>query len=336
MATIRDVAKLANVSIATVSRVINQNSYVNGETEKKVSNAIELLKYKPNSIAKGLASGKTKTLALILPDISNPFFSELARAVEDSASNHGYTVFLCNTDSNTNKEKDYITKMKGRFVDGILFAGHTLQELDIKALEEEKIPLVVLDRAPGEDICLVVRSNNRDGAKLAVQHLLEVGCNKIAHVYGPQEAATARERLLGFEEAVKGFSWYTPSLLEQGDFTIKSGMDAVESLLKRHPDIDGIFTGNDLMALGVLKKLKQLKIKVPEQIALIGFDGIELTEITEPEITTIAQPIYQIGSVATSLLIEKIEGSKLLHQAHEIDVKLVVRGSTNRNMKVNP
>ncbi|MCG7335754.1 LacI family transcriptional regulator [Sporosarcina sp. ACRSM] len=334
MATIRDVAKLANVSIATVSRVINQNGYVNGETKKKVNNAIELLKYKPNSIAKGLASGKTKTMALILPDISNPFFSELARAVEDSASSQGYTVFLCNTDSDTNKEKDYIRKMKDRFVDGILFAGHTLQEPEIKTLEEEKIPLVVLDRAPGEDICLVVRSNNREGAKLAVRHLLEIGCNKIAHIYGPQEVATARERLLGFEEAVKEFSWYTPSLLEQGDFTIKGGMDAVGLLLKRHPDVDGIFTGNDLMALGALKKLKQLKIKVPDQISLIGFDGIELTEITEPEITTIAQPIYQIGSLATSLLIKKIEGSLLLHKSHEIDVELVVRGSTKGNSKV--
>lgn len=330
MATIRDVAKLANVSIATVSRVINQNGYVNDETGKRVIDAIELLKYKPNSIAKGLASGKTQTLALILPDISNPFFSELARAVEDSASHYGYTVLLCNTDSDVNKEKEYIAKMKGRIVDGILFAGHTLEDVAVKNLEDEKIPIVVLDRAPGEDRCLVVRAKNRKGAQTAVKHLLDIGCNKIAHIHGPQEVMPARERLLGYKDTVEDFLWYTPSLHEQGDFTIKSGMDAVENLLRRHPDIDGIFTGNDLMALGVLKKLKQMNVDVPKQIALIGFDGIELTEITEPEITTIAQPIYEIGSLATSLLVKKIEGTKLMHELYEVDVKLIIRGTTKR------
>ncbi|HEY4553116.1 MAG TPA: LacI family DNA-binding transcriptional regulator [Bacillaceae bacterium] len=330
MATIRDVAKLANVSVATVSRVINKNGYVNEETEKRVIQAIQMLNYEPNSIAKGLSSRKTKTLALILPDISNPFFSELARAVEDSASNRGYTVLLCNTDSNTYKEKDYIAKMKGRFVDGILFAGHTLQETDIKALEADKIPLVVLDRAPGEDLCLVVRSKNREGAKLAVEHLVEVGCKKIAHIYGPQDAATARERLLGYEEAAMEYPWYTPSLLERGDFTIKGGMEAAERLMERHPDIDGIFAGNDLMAIGVLKKLKRMNIQVPNQIALVGFDGIELTEITEPELSTIAQPIYQIGAIAISLLIKKIEGILVESQSYEMDVELIARGSTAR------
>lgn len=333
MATIRDVAKLANVSVATVSRVLNKNGYVNEETEKKVRKAIELLNYKPNSIAKGLASRKTKTLALILPDISNPFFSELARAVEDSASSHGYTVVLCNSDNNPYKEKEYILTMKERFVDGILFAGHTLLDSEIKTLEEDELPLVILDRSPSEKRCLVVRSNNKDGAKMAVNHLLEIGCKKIAHIYGPQEAATAKERLIGFEEAVKEYIWYTPTLLESGDFTIKGGMIAVERLLKRHPDIDGIFAGNDLMALGVLKKLKQMDLNVPEDIALVGFDGIELTEIIEPEITTVAQSIYQIGALSTSLLIKKIEGTLLENGVHEIEVELIVRGSTIKELK---
>lgn len=328
MCTIRDVARLANVSVATVSRVINKNSNVSNNTKQRVDKAIKELGYKPNSIAKGLASKKTRTLALILPDISNPFFGELARAVEDSAALKDYTVILCNTENDVMKEKGYIEKMKGRFVDGILFAGHTLQEPEILTLEKEEIPIIVLDRAPGKNLCSVVRSDNRAGARLAIQHLLDIGCKKIAHIYGPQKAATAKERLLGYEDMVGDSSWYTPSLLEPGHFTIKKGMEAVQKLLERHPDIDGIFAGNDLIAIGALKQLKQLKIEVPDQIALIGFDGIELTEITEPEITTIAQPIYTMGSIAVSLLIKKIEGILVANQVYEIDVELLIRGST--------
>ncbi|WP_409342120.1 LacI family DNA-binding transcriptional regulator [Paenibacillus sp. MBLB4367] len=330
MATIRDVAKLAEVSVATVSRVLNNNGYVNKETKEKVQQAIKMLQYEPNTMAKGLASKRTETLALILPDISNPFFAEVARAVEDVAQMYGYTVVLCNSDNDTDKEQRYIQVMKSRYVDGILFASHTLRTADVVTLNKALIPLVVLDRAPADVPCLVVRSKNNEGAKMAVNHLLETGCAKIAHIYGPQETATAKERLIGYEEAVRSFAWYTPTLMEPGRFSIEGGMEAVERLIGRHPDIDGIFVGNDLMALGVLKKLQQLGISVPGQVSLVGFDGIDLTVITEPEITTIAQPIYEIGALATRLLIKRIEGENVGNEAYECDVTLLARGSTRR------
>lgn len=333
MATIRDVAKLAGVSVATVSRVLNKTGYVNQETKEKVQQAIRMLNYEPNTMAKGLASRKTETLAIILPNISNPFFAELGRAVEDVAQTYGYTVVLCNTDNNSDKEQKYIQIMKSRYVDGILFASHTLRDTDVAELNKAGMPLVVLDQAPSNAACPVVRSKNKEGAVMAVRHLLEIGCRKIGHIYGPQQTATARERLNGYEEAVRGFSWFTPSLMEPGKFSISSGMEAVGRLMERHPDLDGIFVGNDLMALGALKKLQQAGISVPEQVALVGFDGIELTKITEPELTTVAQPIYELGALATRLLIKQIEGMNAGSEILECDVELLVRGTTRREVK---
>jgi LacI family transcriptional regulator len=330
MATIRDVAKLAGVSVATVSRVLNKNGYVNKETEQKVMKAIEQLHYEPNAVARGLAGKRTGTIALILPDITNPFFPEMARGVEDVAHAHGYTVILCNSDDQGHKERSYIEVLKKKYIDGIIFASHTLGQEDVEQMRRSKIPLVVLDRAPNQQLCSVIRSRNFEGAKRAVRHLLDVGCKKIAHIYGPQDLITAKERLLGYEEAVRNFPWYSPSLLVPGFFRVDGGLQAVKELLQKHPDVDGIFAGNDLMAIGALKGLHQLGVRVPDDVALIGFDGIGLTEMTQPELSTIAQPIYDMGALAARMLIGKIEQGSEEVRLCELEVTLVQRDSTRR------
>jgi LacI family transcriptional regulator len=330
MATIRDVARLAGVSVATVSRVLNQNGYVNKETEQKVRRAIEQLRYEPNAVARGLAGKQTGTIALILPDITNPFFPEMARGVEDAAQAQGYTVILCNSDDQGQKEKSYIEMLRKKYIDGIIFASNTLGHEDVEQMRSNNIPLVVLDRAPTRQLCSVIRSQNYEGAKLAVRHLLDVGCRKIAHIYGPQELITAKKRLLGYEETVMHFPWYTPSLMVPGHFRVDGGFDAVKELLKRHPDVDGIFCGNDLMAVGALKALYQLGVRVPEDVALIGFDGIGLTELTQPELSTVAQPIYEMGVLAAKVLMETIETGVMEPRLYELEVTLVARESTKR------
>ncbi len=331
MTTIRDVAKLSGVSASTVSRVLNKNGYVNQETEQKVKQAIQKLQYEPNAVARGLASKKTGTIALILPNITNPFFPELARAVEDVARAYGYTVLFGNSDDQGDKEKSYIEVLKQRYVDGIIFSSHTLQRDDVVRLRSNKIPFVVLDRAPVGEACSVVRSNNLEGARMAVRHLLDRGSRKIAHIYGPQEILTAKERLRGYEETVKDFGWYTPTLMVPGNFRLDGGMSAAKELMQRHPDVDGIFVGNDLMAVGVLKTLLRMGIKVPEQVAVCGFDGIHLTEAVEPEITTVAQPIYELGALATKLLIQKVNGVDVENKVHELEVTLIPRDSTRKD-----
>jgi LacI family transcriptional regulator len=198
-------------------------------------------------------------------------------------------------------------------------------------MQKNHLPLVILDRAPNQDSYSVIRAKNYEGAQLAVRHLLDIGCKRIAHIYGPQEMITAKERLRGYEDAVRDMPWYSPSMMVAGNFRIDGGINAIEALLLRHPDVDGIFAGNDLMAVGALKALHRLGKKVPDDVAICGFDGIALTEITEPEITTIAQPIYEMGALAATVLLEKITAKEQTNPVHELDVTLIPRGSTKRS-----
>jgi len=324
----RDVARLAGVSVATVSRVINQKDYVNIETAGQVLKAIEQLQYEPNAVAQGLAGKKMGIIALILPDILNPFFPILARGVEDVAHEKGLTVILGNSDDLVSKQKFYIKVLKKKYVDGFIFVSNIIREEDVESFRKEGIPIVLVDRGLSTATCPVIRSNNREGAKLAVRHLIEQGCQRIAHIYGPQEFITARERLLGYEEVVEGLDGYSPSLMVLGHFDIKSGREAVEQLLANHSDIDGIFAGNDLMAIGALKALRERGIQVPEQVKVCGFDGIALAEITEPELTTVAQPIYEMGELAARMLLKEIESGIRENMVIELDVTLIPRKSS--------
>ena len=330
MATIRDVARLAGVSVATVSRVINKTEAVNPETAGQVLKAIEQLQYEPNAVARGLAGKRMGIITLILPDILNPFFPALARGVEDFAHKKGLTVILGNSDDLGIKESSYIKALKKKYVDGFIFASNTIREEDVEALQKERIPIVLLDRGLAATSCAVIRSNNRQGGKLAVQHLIQEGCQTIAHIYGPQELITARDRLLGYEEIAGSLKGYSPSLMVAGRFDIESGRKAMEELLVRHPNLDGIFAGNDLMAIGALKALHERGIRVPEQVKVCGFDGIGLTKITEPELTTIAQPVYEMGELAARILIEEIERGIRNNHLIELDVTLIPRKSTRQ------
>ncbi|WP_308424677.1 LacI family DNA-binding transcriptional regulator [Paenibacillus aceti] len=332
LSTIKDVAQLAGVSVATVSRMINQNGYVSEGAQKRIAEAMTQLGYEPLN-RRRLADLSMPTIALILPDITNPFFSELARAVEDVCQQRGYTAFFCNSDNQDYKEKSYLEALRKRRIDGIIYASNYLTQDELDKLEREKIPVVVLDRTSDEQKCTLIRCNNYAGAQMAVKHLLDIGCRKIAHIYGPQEIVTAQERLNGYEDFVKSFSWYTPSLMAPGHFQLDGGMQAVETLLLRHPDIDGIFAGNDFMAIGALKALHRRGIRVPENIAVCGFDGIKLAEIIEPELTTIAQPIYKMGEQAARTIIQQVESAEARSQSEviEINVSLITRDSTRRD-----
>ncbi|GJM73254.1 LacI family transcriptional regulator [Paenibacillus macerans] len=331
MATIKDVAELAGVSIATVSRMVNQNGYVSKQAEQRIMDAMEQLGYEP-LIFRRLADRSMPTIALILPDITNPFFSELP-GVEDICQQRGYTVFFCNSDNRDFKEKSYLEALRKRRIDGIIYASNYLTQEELNKLRRDNIPVVVLDRSSDTEKCTLIRCNNYEGAQLAVKHLLDIGCKKIAHIYGPQEIVTAQERLNGYEDYVKSFSWYTPSLMAPGHFQLEGGMQAVETLLLRHPDIDGIFAGNDFMAIGALKALHRKGVKVPDDIAVCGFDGIKLAEMIEPELTTVAQPIYEMGEKAARTLVQQIEArdTKFDAEVIEINVSLIIRDSTRRD-----
>lgn len=318
MSTIKDVANEAEVSVATVSRVLNSNGYVNEVTRKKVLNAIKKLDYKPNAVARSLFKKQSKTIALIVPNITNPFFPEVARAIEDVMSSKDYTLILCNSDDQEEKEKKYFEMMKQKYVDGVIIVTSTLTP---KHIEKNGIPIVAVDRFIDEDTpCVSV--NNVEGARQAVRYLKATGCQKIAHIRGPENLCIADERFQGYLMEVQNERWFNGDFVINGNFDIKTTTGVTEKLLKQHLDIDGIFAGNDYMALGVIKAAIKLGKRVPEDLSVIGFDGINLSKLTNPEITTIAQPIYQIGYTAAEMLLDLIEGRPINKFHHQLNVSL--------------
>nr|WP_315362759.1 LacI family DNA-binding transcriptional regulator [Cytobacillus firmus] len=336
--TIRDVAREAGVSVATVSRYLNNNGYISQKAEMKIREVMERLNYHPNEIARGLAKKKTRTIALIIPDITNPFFPELVVAIEEVAKSKGYSIILVNTQAGDMDDNHFWKQLQNRYVDGFILASFEMSEKVVKAIEKLKIPFVRIDRAAENNTFDSIGLDNYKGAKLAVDHLIEVGCKKIAHISGPGSFPPSSERKRGYVETVmdramrNGIASPEDSVIVyEGDFTLESGKLLTQILMNEHKDVDGIFLGNDLMAIGCLKALKLMGYQVPKEVAIIGFDGIKLTEMVEPEISTIEQPIYDIGVVSTNKLIRKIEGledDKSSSDEPSLDIRLVTRPST--------
>ncbi len=327
MATIKDVSKLAGVSVATVSRYLNKNGYVSKESAATISEVIDKLNYRPNNIARSLAGMKTATIGLMVPDILNPFFPELARSIEDAANEYGYTVVLCNTDNDSLKEQKYIDTLLQKQVDGIIISSYTIEPEHLNGLQKQSIPVVLMDNVFSNDFVVSLTVENRRGGELAVEHLLTQGCSKIAHICGPLTITSSRERTAGFEDASRRTDWFTPSLIGYSDFTVNGGYITMKELLTLHPNLDGVFASNDLMAAGALKALHEAGKRVPRDVKVIGFDGIGL-EMMTPELSTIAQPIYELGKTAMDSLVRLIRKEPDIVTDRVFPVSLIAKQST--------
>ncbi|CCO07915.1 LacI family DNA-binding transcriptional regulator [Desulforamulus hydrothermalis] len=331
MATIKDVAKLAGVSVSTVSRVLNASGYVDKTTEERVMAAIKQLHYKPSQIARGLVSKKTKTFGLILPDITNPFFPELARGVEDEAQRHGYNIMLCNSDWDIEKEKMYLSLLQAKCVDGIILVGSRLREEYLaKLLGTLKVPMVLLDRSSGMGIHSISANNNL-GGYLATKHLVDQGYRTIAHISGPQQSPSGQQRLAGYKNALaEGNIPYDEVLVTEGDYRISGGAAAMRRLLRLSSPPDAVFCANDLMAIGALEVLQETGVKVPDEIALVGYDGIHLSKYVFPKLTTIIQPTYHMGTQAVQIIIDNLVAGQTECKHIELDPILEIRDSSIR------
>ncbi|MNJ41956.1 Catabolite control protein A [compost metagenome] len=326
MVSIKDVAKHAGVSVATVSRVLNNSGYVGEDTRKKVEKTIKELNYKPNEVARSLFKKQSNTIGLIVPDIMNPFFPELARAVEDTAIKLGYNVILCNSDGDGEKEQNYLDVLQQQYVNGIIVSSNTLTATQIERLN---IPVVSIDRVISKGLPTIVVENKK-GAMIATRYLQSKGCSRIGHIRGNSTVVNAEERAEGYKEIVGKEPWFKESFIVDGKYDMQSSIEATLELLNKHPEIDGIFAANDIMAIGAIKAVYQLGKKVPEDIAIIGFDGIGLSKATTPELTTVVQPIYEMGEKATTMLVSLMEqqqpADKEIYKI--LDVKLIEREST--------
>ena len=329
MTTIREVAERAGVSYATVSHVINNTRVVSPETRQRVLAAMAELNYRPNALARSLRQGKTNTLGLVLPDSANPFFAEISRSIEDEAFNKGYSVFLCNTELDTQRELFYVDVLSKKQVDGIIFvaAGDQADSLDF--LVREGMPVVMIDRnVPNVQVDAVL-PDHQLGGFLATQHLLQLGHTRIACIAGPSSITPSAERITGYRNALEQAGIpYDENLVIRGDYHAQSGMEITNSLLKMNPRPTAIFALNDLMALGALRAAAEAGCNVPRDLAVVGYDDLELSQYTNPPLTTIAQPKREIGRQAVNLLVNRISQKERPTSRLVLPPDLIVRQST--------
>jgi LacI family transcriptional regulator len=329
MTTIREVAESAGVSYATVSHVINNTRLVSPETRERVLAAMAALNYRPNALARSLRQGKTNTLGLVLPDSANPFFAEISRSIEDEAFKKGYSVFLCNTELDTQRELFYVDVLSKKQVDGIVFvaAGDQADSLDF--LVSRNMPVVMIDRnVPNVEVDAVL-SDNQLGGYLATHHLIELGHRRIACISGPSSITPSSERIIGYRKALEEAGIpYDENLVIRGDYHAQSGMEITHSILKMEPRPSAIFALNDLMALGALRAAAEAGYSVPRDLAVVGYDDLEITHFTNPPLTTIAQPKKEIGAQAIHLLVERISQKNRPPTRLVLSPELIVRRST--------
>lgn len=329
MVTIREVAESAGVSYATVSHVINNTRLVSPETRERVLAAMDALNYRPNALARSLRQGKTNTLGLVLPDSANPFFAEISRSIEDEAFKRGYSVFLCNTERDTQRELFYVDVLSNRQVDGIIFvaAGDQADSLDF--LLHRKMPVVMIDRNLSNVEVDAVLTDNQLGGYLATRHLLELGHTRIACIAGPSSITPSAERIIGYRNALEEAGiLYDEALVLRGDYHAQSGMDITNSILSMNPRPTAIFALNDLMALGALRAAAEADCSVPEDLAVVGYDDLEIARFTNPPLTTIAQPKKEIGVQAVHLLVDRMSQKNRPPSRLILPPELIVRRST--------
>ncbi|CEP68300.1 Transcription regulator HTH, LacI [Moorella glycerini] len=332
--TIKDVAKRARVSISTVSRVLSGNGRVTEETRQRVLRAVESLNYQPNLLAQSLKKRRSHTLGLVVQNIANPFFPDIVRGVEEKAQEYGYDVFLCDNRKDFQRGLAHLDVLQKRGVDGIIYSsmGRLIEPIlafKIMQLSEAGIPVVLLWRQPPGINIPMVYNDEKGGAYKATTHLISLGHRRIAFIGGFQDSLVTKERFEGYCLALEknGLS-FDQSLVTYSDFEVNGGREAARHLLTRDLPPTAIFTANDLMAIGVLMAAKQLNKKVPEDLAVVGFDGIPFTEYTDPPLTTVCVPRYEMGLIAVEKLLEQMgEKEDSSSDSIMLESHLVIRGS---------
>ncbi len=310
MATIKDVALEAGVSIASVSRVLNDPNYGSVEMRMKVTAAAKKLGYQPNKIARSMVMGRTNIIALVIPDIRNQFFTSVARGVEDVASKYEYRVMLCNTDENSIRQRQYIDTFRSKIVDGFIIAVASDRDHDLDKADRETLPFVFIDRVCEGVLADAIVVDNRDGAYKAVSHLLELGHRRIGLIAGKSDTLTGRERLRGYEEAYRAAGiTVDQALVVDGNFTIEGGYQATKALLEIEDRPTAIFAANNSMTIGCLRALTEAQVKVPEDVSVIGFDDSEWAEFFVPPLTVVRQPTYSMGTLAAEILFQRLTGT---------------------------
>ncbi|MED4979039.1 LacI family DNA-binding transcriptional regulator [Geobacillus stearothermophilus] len=327
MASIKDVAKRANVSTATVSRVLRNTGNVTEETRQRVLEAIEALNYQPNVLGRYLRRMETETVLVVVPDIMNPFFSKVLRGIEAVALKHGYQVLLGDTQNDARLEEQYLNVLPQRQVDGMIFLTARIRKELMEEMARQFPIVLACEYLEGADIP-TVSIDNISSARKATEHLIRLGHCRIAHLSGPMNIILSRDRLRGYQQALAQHELEADAaLVQEGDFTYESGYHLTLKLLALEKPPTAIFAANDEMAIGAIKAVRHRGGRVPDDVAVVGFDDIQMASIFEPSLTTIAQPMFEIGQKAMELLLALIEGTSARRRQLVLPDRLVIRDS---------
>lgn len=333
--TLKDIARECGLDVATVSRALSDAYGVRKSTREKVLAAAARLNYRPNRLAKGLVTGKSRTLAMIISDIRNPFFAELARGAEDAAYLAGYDLVLCNSDLDSSKQTRYIHSLLEKRVEGIvmnLVAG--LGRGEQEELSHAGVPVVLLNRpSPSARIrgFSTVLADNYGGGRMAGKYLASLGHRVIGHLTGSTQHGNLRERTKGFRKALEEARAQMTSVIIHGQHNSEGGFQMMKKLLHNRADLTAVFAANDAMAFGAIRGIFESGLRVPEDISVIGFDNVELSSIVRPPLTTIHQPKYEMGRAAVEVLLQHAKQAEAPTAEHRLmEVKLVERESCRR------
>jgi LacI family transcriptional regulator len=318
--TIYDVAREAGVSMATVSRVVNNNPNVKPQTRKKVFEAIERLGYRPNAVARGLASKKTTTVGVVIPDISNAIFAEVARGIEDIANMYHYNIILCNADKKKEKEIRVVNTLLEKQVDGLLFMGGTVTEEHVRAFRTSSVPIVLCATTSEEESIPSVDIDHELAAFEAVSMLIENGHKRIAMISGTlQDPANGYMRFQGYKRALETAGLpVSDDYIRVGNYRYESGLEVAKYFLEMKERPTAIFTATDEMAIGAIHTIQDSGLRVPDDISVISVDNIRMASMVRPLLTTVAQPMYDIGAVSMRLL------TKLMNKEQVTDFKVIL------------
>ncbi|MEH7118139.1 LacI family DNA-binding transcriptional regulator [Neobacillus vireti] len=324
MATIRDVAKKAGVSVATVSRALNDKGYVHEDTRKLINKAIQELNYKPNEVARSLYKKKSRLIGLLLPDIRNPFFPELARGIEDKMQEHGLRLIIGNADENPAKEIDYIETFKQNNVIGLITATN---QTETSYYENLTFPVVFLDRTSNQHPS--VYADGVAGGKMAAKEIVRRGSKRITLLKGPMELRTAQDRFKGAIDELCN-SNVDFNVMTTASFTFADAEKTAQELFEKFPETDGVIAGNDLGASAILHEALRRGISIPDQLQIIGYDDIPLSSLLFPPLSTIRQPAYDMGKEAATLLIKIMDNELIEHKNIQLPVTFIDRQTTRK------
>ncbi len=326
--TIQDVAKAAGVSVATVSRVINNSQAVTENTREAVMSAIKMLNYQPNLLGRNLRRAETQRLLVLLPNIGNPFYARIVKGIEDVAHKNGFNVMLCNTDSDAEREKVYLELLKSRLADGVIFMAPVLDKEGLTEIGKSFPVVQCCEYTEGAQVSHVSIDNHAAAYKVT-RHLISAGHKRIGMISSRGSLVSISQRESGFKKALadSGID-FRQELVKYGDYSFNSGLRAANQFVSMSDRPTAIFAISDIMAIGALRAIRENNLKVPDDIAVVGFDNINFASMCNPTLTTISQPKYDMGCIAMELLLQQIRGELKEPRNILLEYEIIIREST--------